>query len=212
MDERERALILNSMPADEAFVQSLVKRPGVIRLDQLLAITNFEGINNDSVKHYLKHLVSIGDRIEIANGRFIEDAGAKKVEYNRYECMWDIVKSQNNVDLETLDKADKPADLMYCGMDGNIYVDTFITTETLYKVLYLQERFFQRQTRTKEGKYEKHEDILWNIFVVNSMDVANAIADMEEIVMPYRICLVKYGTEDHSDTPKVQYFVSNNNN
>lgn len=209
MDVYRREALINSMPKDERFLQSLVQRVGVLRADQLIELSKANNISDDSCFHYLNHLVSKGDRIQVTEDNFIEDMGVAKPNYHAYECMWDVIHSKDSVDLKTLEKAEYPADIMYCTKDNRVYIDTFVDEKSMGKIVFLQERFYERQTKNHKGEYD-HKDYLWHIFVVNSMEMAIAISENIEIIMPYRICLISYKTNDHSDIPEIKYFASEN--
>lgn len=206
----------NNMPELEIDMQKLIRNVGSVRIDQIL---EYFGLTSEQEKkaclYYLQDLMKRKDRIILSDECYITDYSIGKPDFERAECMWDVVESLDIVKPNTLDSAEEPAGLMYETTKGETRISTYISEENINTVLYLQERFYSRQTVYKREKLEEGVSVgmdvkksVRNVFVVNSMKIANMIASDLKLTMPFIICDVEYPDGDDSKRPKVNYFYS----
>lgn len=201
----------NTMPELESDIQRLIRSVGTIRIDQILeyfALTS--ELEKKACLYYLQDLLKRKDRIILTDDIYITDYGIGKPDYQRAECMWDVIGSLDIVKPNTLDSAEEPAGLFYETTKNETRIATFITASNINTVMYLQERFYSRQTVYKREKLEKGVDVrksVRNVFVVNNMKIANFIVSSCKLTMPFIICDVEYPDGDMK-RPTIKYYYS----
>jgi len=196
MDSTLIADFLNTMPKEEILIQDFIRRVGVVRVDQLIAILGFSGKNKDKAIYYLNDLLRRGDRVILTDNNCVVDLGRTAPNYNVFHCLWDVVYNLNNCEVVTVENGEEPTNLIYLTTDGHLRIVTYIAKTDIAKVLYLQERYGARhiaKQKTDDSLGDAAEDYPeTNVFVVDSETTAARIKSAPGLTIPYEICICKY--------------------
>lgn len=135
------------------------------------------------------------------------------------ECLWNVCHRMRHRQIKSIKDvqlAEEPGCIFYPeavtnireDQDGNtveqksheIVMDVYIDDDNLWKVPYLQERYFARARKREDGSVHGHTTL--NI-VVNDMSVASRVLDTCAVSMPMYVTLVDHKHPDASGMPKV---------
>lgn len=135
------------------------------------------------------------------------------------ECLWNVchrIQHRKISSIKDVQLAEEPGCIFYPEAvtniredeDGNaveqksheIIMDVYIDKDNLWKVPYLQERYFARARKKEDGEAHGHTTL--NI-VVNDMSVASRVLDSCAVSMPMYVTLVDHKHPDANGMPKV---------
>lgn len=189
-----------TMPYGERQLLEIIRRLGVIRVDQLSKIAGYTAADKDRYSYFVHDLLYRDNGIRVTDDGYIVSAGIKKFKSGFAECLWDVIKNKETLDLDLVERAEAPCDLFYQQSDGTVVIDTFIDSSNIKALPYIQERYYARQL------CENDEDdcSVLNIFVVTDPDIAVKIAKEYKMTMPYKICLLDYDAINNG-IPGIRY-------
>lgn len=227
LTNEEKQIYIPDIPKEGQAIIKIINKFGAVydtQLRTLLRIRHQEEI--ESFNYCLTDILMRNDRILFDD----EDShGNRKIYPLSFfgnvpgpdvpECLWNVCAMMRARKIDTADAvqlAENPGCLFYPEAvtnieednDGNtverasheIITDVYIDEDNLWKVPYLQERYFARVSKREDGTTRGHTNL--NL-VVNSMTVAEQVLDMYAISIPMRITCVDYRHKDAGGMPKV---------
>jgi len=206
MDTSLRQKYFKRMPSNEAMIQNLIRRVGIIKIDQIPALFGLNEAEKQSCYYYLLDLINRKDRIMVTDDEYVVTFAKKNPDRDVAECMWDVIEKKNSIELDTVEKGESPANIFYLDKDGCTNIVTFIDKNKIGNVIYLQERCFARHiVGKKDGEYVDM-DVLKLVFVVHDMEVAETIANTISLQLPCEFCHVDHTKLDQNGFPTVEYY------
>lgn len=179
---------ITTMPLGERQLLEIIRRLGVIRIDQLSKIAGYSASEKEQFGYFVHDLLYRGNNIKVTDDGYILSAEMKHYKSGFAECLWDIIKNKETINLDLIERAEAPCDLFYQQTDGTVVIDTYIDASNIKTIPYIQERFFARQLHDSDDD----DYSVLNVFVVDSPDIAIRIAKEYKLQMPYKICLIDY--------------------
>ena len=132
------------------------------------------------------------------------------------ECLWNVCKRIKDLDLNVVQLAEQPGCLFYpkavVNIEENsegetfeqasheIVTDVYLNENNLWKVPYLQERYYARVSKREDGSAHGHTMI--NL-VVNDMNIAEKALDTCAITIPMTVTFVDYNHPESNGMPRV---------